>query len=381
MNKCIVIVALAFLPCNELLAQSFANPEMNPFELARAGPNSSPALVEIDGDGDLDVVSGYLPGWFGFFENKGSGAFILFQPLEENPWGLTELSNNSTPFFADLDADGDMDLLCGSTEGLVYFENTGTSTGPGFGAPQDTPFSIMPPQGIIKPYMVDIDGDGDLDLFVGATNGSTYFFENIGQPDSAAFANPVKDPFGLKDVGNGAAPAFGDVDGDGDADAVIGESDNGDLYYFENTGTATTPDFDSVGPNQIGLQPVDAAATPYFGDLNADGKPDILCGNANGDFYYFKNTTAVGVNDPQLADISIYPNPANHHIQITAAVRIVKVEVFNSVGIEAAAFTTDERTVTLDIEKWQRGFYILQVSLPDGATVSRRLIVAHNLRN
>ncbi len=79
--------------------------------------------------------------------------------------------------------------------------------------------------------------------------------------------------------GSHSAPSFGDLDGDGDLDVVVGERD-GNLFYFENTGTATAPAF----VQQTGAaNPFDGVDVGYlqragFGDLDGDGDLDAVVG-------------------------------------------------------------------------------------------------------
>ena len=73
----------------------------------------------------------------------------------------------SIPELADLDDDGDLDLIVGSrSDTLHYFENTGTATDPAFtqrtGA--GNPFNEINAPGDTGPALIDLDGDGDLDL-------------------------------------------------------------------------------------------------------------------------------------------------------------------------------------------------------------------------
>ena len=93
-----------------------------------------------------------------------------------------------------------------------------------------------------SPDFADLDGDGDLDAFVGNSSGNTIFFANTGTASAPAFAAPSSNPFGLADVGSSASPAFADLDGDGDLDAFVGEQ-SGNTILFENTGTASDPAF------------------------------------------------------------------------------------------------------------------------------------------
>jgi hypothetical protein len=87
-----------------------------------------------------------------------------------------------------------------------------------------SPFLIPTVEGSASPAFADLDGDGDLDAFVGEYSGNTIFFENTGTASAPAFAASSANPFGLADVGDLASPDFADIDGDGDLDAFIGSS-------------------------------------------------------------------------------------------------------------------------------------------------------------
>ena len=87
-----------------------------------------------------------------------------------NPWDGIDVGTYSTPTFADIDGDGDLDLVVGENDGnLNYYENTGTASDPIYTARTGTanPWDGIDVGGYSNPTFADIDGDGDLDLVVG----------------------------------------------------------------------------------------------------------------------------------------------------------------------------------------------------------------------
>ena len=157
-----------------------------------------------------------------------------------NPSGIPSLFF-SQPRFADLDADGDLDLILGSSEStLLYYQNTGTATNPAFSAGPD----IFAPVGELDAeagVCVDLDGDGDLDLVTGGYNGLK-LFENTGtRPPPCSSSRPGF--FSGLATGSNPVPTLADLDGDQDYDLLVGLSESGVLKYYPNTGTPTAAVF------------------------------------------------------------------------------------------------------------------------------------------
>ena len=194
---------------------------------------------------------------------------------------------------ADLDGDGDLDLASGENGGnpLRYFENTGTTIAPAFveriggSNPLANAFA-----GRGAPSFGDLDGDGDFDLIVGRFEGSFQYFLNLGTPLVPAFAervgtaNPLN---GLSVAAGGlSTAALGDVDRDGDLELVAGDEGEGKFDYFENVGSAVAPSFvpRSGVENPLDGHDVGLNSAPALVDLDGDGDLDVIAGTRDGTF-------------------------------------------------------------------------------------------------
>ncbi|GET38405.1 cadherin-like domain-containing protein [Microseira wollei] len=218
----------------------FSSPQTNPNGLMNVGIYAKPTFADIDNDGDLDAFVGNNAGNTLFYRNTGTTSAPSFTLEATNPFGLTDVGNSAAPIFADIDNDGDLDAFVGNRDGnTLFYRNTGTTSAPSFAAPVTNPFGLTDVGDYAKPTLVDIDGDGDLDAFVGNYDGDTLFYRNTGTTSAPSFAAPVTNPFGLTNVGTSVAPTFADIDNDGDLDAFVGEA-YGNIQFFENI-SATTP--------------------------------------------------------------------------------------------------------------------------------------------
>jgi hypothetical protein len=267
-------------------APAFAAPSANPFGLASVLALSSPAFADLDGDGDLDAVIGDYAGETLFFRNTGSATAPAFAAPLTTPFGLISVGLAAAPAFADVNRDGDLDAVIGDAEGRVHgFHNTLPNR---FGEAAANPFGLVPLDRS-RPAFGRLDGDLDLDLLVGESSGDLVLFHNDGSNNFPFFSAPTTNPFGLANVGRFSAPALADLDSDGDFDALVGSYD-GDTYYFENTGTYSAPAFAPAVVDGLGLTRVGPDPCPAIGDLDGDGRLDILLGQQSGELAFFRNT-------------------------------------------------------------------------------------------
>jgi len=288
----------------------FDTAQVNPFGLSMlpVGLVTSPTFADLDSDGDLDMISGNFgaatfTGSFFYYENTGSNIAPAFASPQTNPFGLIDFPYLTTPRFVDLDNDGDKDLMSGTTTGeFMYFENTGTASAPAFAAAQSNPFSLTNTNGYINVFdFADLDNDGDLDLLAGDYYGNWSFFENTGTTSAApTFAAAQTNPFSLAAVSTPGSSdirlSFFDADGDGDQDILRGGYDSL-FHYYQNTGTNTAPMFAAEVVNPFGLDTLPSLLLyPIFTDLDNDGDMDLMSGAYDGNFYYYQNNFCADPN-------------------------------------------------------------------------------------
>ncbi len=215
--------------------------------------------ADLDGDGDVDVLaaaaSGDLVAWY---ENPGGG----LPPLPPRQVLTTTADAPNTVLAADLDGDGDLDVLLSASFGgtVSWIENTGSGT---FGPRQTITNSVLTASCVAA---ADLDGDGDLDV-ISTSKGDEKiaWYENLG---GGAFGSQQVISTAINDPESVDAA---DLDGDGDADLIVGYYPSSFLRWFENLGGGL------FGPAQLveasfssGGENVSAV------DLDGDGDSDIL---------------------------------------------------------------------------------------------------------
>ncbi len=262
----------------------------NPFNGVSVPSRSTPTLVDLDHDGDLDLVVGSYAGTLSYYENTGTASIpVMVQRTgSANPFNGVDLGDSTFATFGDLDHDGDLDMVSGEQTGILnYFENTGTALAPVFvertaGA---SPFSGFDVGQYSTPALADLDGDGDLDLMAGAYDGTFRYFQNTGTNAAPTFVarTGASNPLNGVDLNYLSQPTFKDVDADGDLDMVAG-MDDGTIHFFENTGTALAPVFVERTGAANPYQGIDLGiiGAPAVGDIDGDGDLDLLIGGNPG---------------------------------------------------------------------------------------------------
>uniref|UniRef100_UPI0034DFBD61 FG-GAP-like repeat-containing protein n=1 Tax=Candidatus Thiodubiliella endoseptemdiera TaxID=2738886 RepID=UPI0034DFBD61 len=287
----------------------------NPFEGIDVGYYSTPTLADIDGDGDLDLVAGKDDGTLKYYQNTGSTSSPAYEAKTggNNPFNGIDVGIYSAPTLADIDSDGDLDLVVGENDGtLKYYQNTGTTSNPAYEAKtgDDNPFNGINAGYSSSPILVDIDGDGDLDLVVGERNGTLKYYQNTGTTSSPAYEVKTGDdnPFNGIDVGYSSSPTLADIDGDGDLDLVMGEA-YGTLKYYQNTGTTSNPTYEAKTGDDNPFDGIDVGdySAPVLADIDGDGDLDLVVGGQSGKLKYYYNQQPSSVDTQAPTPITTNP--------------------------------------------------------------------------
>lgn len=278
---------------------------------------STVAAFDATGDGALEVFLGDLlyPSIL-MGHNAGTSTNALMDTVIYNyPPNSAAVNLHQFPavYFGDVYEDGRTDMIVApnatnisvNVDNVWYYENTGSGPAANFGLVTES-FLV---DGIIDvgsgshPAFIDFNGDGLMDLVIGTyTRQITSSVKVAGlalykQVSTGAGLPPnwelvdenwLNISTAFSPAIAGLAPAFGDMDGDGDQDLILGDSD-GKVHYYRNDGTAGGPAAFVLAQAQFMGIDVGQSASPLIEDINLDGKPDLVIGEQAGNLNYFEN--------------------------------------------------------------------------------------------
>ncbi|MDP2687429.1 MAG: T9SS type A sorting domain-containing protein [Aequorivita sp.] len=313
--------------------------------------------ADIDGDGDMDVVSGSDNTGISWFENiDGNGSF-----------GPLRVINAAAPIaraihIADIDGDGDLDIV-GSNSGpsvtLSWYENL---DGLGnFSAPQliDTSnFAIGPI------YAIDVDGDNDMDVVaIAAVSGAdkVVWYENDGMGNFGAEIIIADYPIDVWSIYSA------DLDNDGDNDILTtsGGAFDGEVVWIENI-----DGLGAFGSKNIISTEVQFARSVIAADIDNDGDLDVISSSQNDDkIAWYENFTILGVEENEITTIKVYPNPVSNFLFIhkQAHTLITNSSIYDTFG--RILLTKEGEVSQIDFTHYSTGVYYLKLETNQGEQV------------
>ncbi len=280
----LLILALSVVLCqaqmwrqNDLIFNSSGVPSL---------PFSQPRFADLDNDQDMDMILGNISGPPLYFENTGSQTSPQFQP-GDNLFASVQELDCEMGVCIDLDADDDLDFISGGYTGLQLYENTGSSTAAVFEKVEDF-FDGLDLNPNPVPHFADMDNDGDFDMVIGLSeSGAIHYYQNHGTAGTAIFLDGTQETW--FDVGLYAYPWFSDMDADGDTDLLVGRDGYG-FYYYHNVGSAAAWVWTQSSSQFSGLGGSTYWNSPCLVDLTGDGRQDLVHGTASGPLKYYRNT-------------------------------------------------------------------------------------------
>jgi hypothetical protein len=291
------------------------------------GPTTTGAIetridvTDWNGDGRFDIVAGNLRGGMSVYHNLGTSTapnFGTSKPLFTTDGKPIDVGWNATPKIIDFDGDGDDDIVTGGQHNrIAWYKNVGSNADRQFqymgnirnssGQVLALPTTPNPERPTITADyypvidMVDFNNDGARDLIAGGyITGRLYYYKNIGTNTDGTpqlqLQGPIEANGAPIDTEWGAAPEFADFTGDGLIDIVTGTfainsgvTSAKFLDYYVNVGTAAAPVFEKRTFPRVGQFPAAALASPRAVDYDNDGRLDLAV-STDEQIYLYRNT-------------------------------------------------------------------------------------------
>jgi hypothetical protein len=333
------------------------------------------ALADLDGDGDLDLYTTGNTSQQVYTSsvrlNNGSGQFSFVR--DERP-PVVPTQFYATPVLGDVDGDGDLDVLMGSTTGFALRLNDGLGHFPQWVVP------FPPYYNYTSMSLNDVDGDGDLDAVLISVSLGVIVHLNDGQGNFTSSIDSGGSGW-LFSHGGLDLMAVGDLDADGDPDLLLLTSQLSKGLVMTNNGQGSfTP------AQQLAFAYPTKPLWPILGDLDGDGDLDLVHATANNYMNTWLNgpgqalgTTAA---TPGVPGATVYPNPARGQLVVAVPAELrpaataapTPLRLYNSVGqlvLEQPLQLTAAGEVKVSVAQLPAGIYTLHLVLRNGVSTHR----------
>lgn len=367
-------------------------------EMIEVGQNAFPVAFDYNADGKKDLLIGtfgyytnnYLKAQLTLYQNIGTLSQPVYSLVTRDYGGLSTYSlNNVIPAIGDVDNDGDIDILIGTSNGQIHWlKNSAGSNNPcSFSTFSASAFSFTTANPVAAPQLFDLDSDGNLDLLIGTKNGRISYYRNTGSGNPFVPSYSLITNFlGGVDV-KGNSSQFG-LDGyavpffyreNGNTLLLVG-SISGSIFYY------TIPT-DIMAPYYLNTPSVNfinegAQSAVWFEDLNNDNKRDLLLGNGSGGLTYYSSTSTLvtipEIDRNQYSKILVSPNPTESSITVSLLQSDkTQLVLYDVSGRVALLKNTNSVTETINLSELVNGIYFLRVTTNtknDSQTITKKII-------
>ncbi len=300
-------------------------------DMIDVGARSFPTTVDLNGDGLLDLVvgnegytiyGGTAAASLTLYLNVGTEEEPVFELAEKDLADISGLGFGfAHPAFADLDDDGDYDLLVGDDQGMLhYFRNKGVSTVYDFHLTEPE-FASIDVDLSAHPFFFDLNQDGIEDLIIGDFYGQFHYYENSGTETEYDFSkNATIEKMGdvqtFHKYGGEATPyVTRKIDSLGASLYIMIGSGNGPILVYG----PITDIYDDIEATDSII--VDATFTaPHGADLYGDFRHELLIGQRTGGLMAMRRVAEIGVSAPSAeapGSLELFPNPSNGELTFT----------------------------------------------------------------
>ena len=345
------------------------------------GSGAYPAIIDYNNDGLKDLIIGN----YGYFSNSNPSSQIAllinigsetepnFEVVDRDFSGLGTIPldtilNQSVkgifPTVADLDNDGDIDLIIGDSNGkLHFFKNIAESDQEIEFELQNVNFFNIDIGQHATPFLFDMNGDNLFDLIIGQLDGTISYAENSGSIYEPIFDTIVEDFGGISVNNDESLYGFSTpyiYEEENEINILIG-SESGQIYHYRSINNDLSLNFELLSDNFQGLAQGKNTALVYE-DFTNDGKRDLFLGMQTGGLFYFVNdSTAIDLEiNKENNELAIYPNPANNFINVETNIKS-QILIYSSIG-QLVLNKKIYGTSTLDISYLSKGYYLLNIN-------------------
>jgi len=319
------------------------------------------------------------------YENIGTSNAPAYSLADDDYLDMAAFKTTSrsfAPAIGDLDGDGDRDMIIGDNRGrLYYLENDSDSPDIlSFRTPVYEAFDIKV-SAWATPFIYDMDGDGLGDLVIGEQNfnnvdgrrGSINYFQNIGNVGTADFDadegsasnDPIFGRINLKEPGfinNYSAPALFDL---GDEILIASGTASGFVYLYSTDESTPSDSFNIMSTQYGGLREGEQAVLS-FADLNGDQHLEVAIGTRRGGLAIYHTDIFADISSANntpggpTSSIRLSPNPTDGELSldIDQLSRGARFQIYDNGG---RVVVRGPAASTLDVSHLHNGVYILEV--------------------